>query len=102
MDVGMIPIWGQWGLLGLSVSINLFLLTRFAMGLWVSRAQLEQVQKVADTFQQAWSTDQQTKHEAIALTTQLTITAQTMEKVLNALPQAETARVIVSRHEEGS
>jgi hypothetical protein len=102
MGLGELPLWGQWSLFGLSLGFNFFFITLYIRGILVSRAQLDQVQKLADTFQAAWAQDQETKHEAIALTALLTTTATTMEKVLNALPQAESARVIITRHDESS
>jgi hypothetical protein len=47
---------------------------------------LDDKQKVADSWQHAWEVSQETNHAATDLLKQLTITAQTMEKVLNALP----------------
>lgn len=54
MGLGDIPLWGQWGLLGLSLGMNIFIAVEFIRGTWTTRKNLDQVQKVADTFKDAW------------------------------------------------
>lgn len=101
MPIGELPLWGQWGILGLSIGFNIFCLIRYANGLWVARTQLEDVMKSRDMWQHAWEVSQQTNHDVTQLLVQLTVTAQTMEKVLNALPPVQTARVVVV-HPDGT
>jgi hypothetical protein len=100
MPLGEIPLWGQWGLLGFSMGLVLFFMVQFIRGELVSRKQLEDAQRASDSWQHAWEVSQQTNHEVVALLGQLTVTTQTMERVLNALPPAQTARVVVVHDEE--
>lgn len=81
-----VPLWGSFSIIGVLVGIIVTVLIMFLRGDIVSRKQLDQVQKIADTFQEAWKTEQATKQEAIALSNQLMVVATTMEKVLDALP----------------
>lgn len=88
-ELGM-PVWGIATLAGLPLTLLIFIGIQALRGEFVTRKQLDAVQKIADTFQKAWEVSEQGKHEALALANQLTVTAQTMEKVLNALPLAST------------
>lgn len=101
MDVLNLPIWGQLSFLGLSIGLNVYFIIRRVMGDLVSAAELIRAQQVTDTFRQAWEKSEETKHEAAQLLTKLTVTAETMERVLNALPPVQTARVVVSHDAEG-
>lgn len=97
MPVGELPIWGQWGILGLSLGMNLFFLVRYATGQWVARSRLEDEQKNSASWQHAWEVSMETNHAATSLLAQLTVTAQTMEKVLNALPASSVPEIVSER-----
>jgi hypothetical protein len=81
-----LPVWGVGTLVGLPLTALIFIFVRYIQGEIVSRKQLEDKQKVADSWQHAWEVSQETNHAATDLLKQLTVTAQTMEKVLQALP----------------
>lgn len=81
-----LPVWGVGTLVGLPLTALLFIFVRYIQGEIVSRKQLEDKQKVADSWQHAWEVSQETNHAVMELLQQLTVTAQTMEKVLKALP----------------
>lgn len=100
MDMLGIPIWGQMSFLGLSLGLNVFFIIQIARGIIVPYNRVEDANKNTDRWQKAWEIGEQTKHEATALLGQLTITALTMEKVLNALPLAQTAQITVVRSED--
>lgn len=85
-----LPVWGIGALVGLPLTVLLFICVRYIQGEIVSRKQLEDKQRVADSWQHAWEVSQETNHAATDLLKQLTITAQTMERVLNALPLTDT------------
>lgn len=90
-----LPVWGVATLVGLPLTVLIFIGIQALRGEFVTRRQLDAVQKIADTFQKAWEVSEQGKHEALALASQLTVTAQTMEKVLNALPLASTTHLYI-------
>lgn len=102
MPIGDIPLWGEWGLLGLSVSLNIFFIVQGARGLLVPYNRVEDEKKNTNLWQHAWEVKEHTTAEATALVSQLTVTAKTMEKVLNALPQVESANVVVVHDERSS
>lgn len=86
---GDIPLWGQWGILGLSISINLYFFVRLAIGGLVPHQQVDDEKKTSESWRLAWQVSQETSQNAATLLSQLTVTAKTMEKVLNALPPAQ-------------
>lgn len=90
MPIGEIPIWGQWGVLGLSIGINLYFFIRLAIGALVPHQQVDDEKKTSESWRLAWQVSQETSQNAAGLLSQLTVTAQTMEKVLNALPAAQS------------
>lgn len=81
-----IPIWGQYGILGFFIGCTIFFATQYFRGEWVNRKQLEDEQKVSNSWREAWGVSQQTNHDTAQLLSQMIITSQTMEKVLKALP----------------
>lgn len=95
------PLWGQLSLLGLSLGLNVWFIVRIAMGLLVPYNRVEEANANVRVWQDAWKLSEQTKREATEMVLQLTVTAKTMEKVLNALPPIQTANVIVT-HDDGN
>lgn len=81
-----VPMWGQVSLFGLSLGLNITFIILIARGILATRAQLEQVQKVADTFQKAWETAMTTNGESIAVLNKLTVSSDTMLKILEERP----------------
>jgi hypothetical protein len=78
--------WGQIpAYVALAAVVGLFF-----KGVIVSRSQLDQVQKTADTFLAAWQTSNAVNEKQAELLGQLTVTNQTMLKVLSALPKPQT------------
>lgn len=77
---GQIPAYAGYGVI-------LFL---FLKGVIVSRSQLDQVQKTADTFRQAWEASHSVTQQQADLLSSLTVTQKTMLKVMNALPKPQT------------
>lgn len=100
MGILDIPIWGQLSVMGLSLGLNVFFIIQMARGILVPYNRVEDANKNTDRWQHAWEIGEQTKHEATALLGQLTVTALTMEKVMNALPLAQTAQISVVRSED--
>lgn len=80
-----VVFWGQVPAYVLLVTVA----GLFAKGVIVSRSQLDQVQKTADTFLAAWQTSNAVNEKQAELLGQLTVTNQTMLKVLNALPKPQ-------------
>jgi hypothetical protein len=94
-----LPTWGIGTLVGLPLTILLFVFVQFMRDEFVSRKRLQDVQKVADSWQHAWEVSQQTNHDVSQLLGQMVVTAQTMEKVLKAMP-AQSPGVAEPRSEE--
>jgi hypothetical protein len=74
------------------LGLNIFFITRIAMGMLVPYNRVEAEQKNTALWQHAWEVKEQTAAEATELVKQLTVTALTVEKLVNALPKAETHR----------
>ena len=87
-----IPLWGQFGILGLSLGLNLFFIIQLARGVFVPYNRVEAEQKNTALWQHAWEVKEQTTAEATELVKQLIVVGQTAEKLMNALPKAEDAR----------
>lgn len=83
-----IPIWGQWGILGLSLSLNIFFIAQLFRGEIPTRRELDQVQKTADTFQAAWATAQADNSEQKGMIVEIADGMRTVTKFINALPPA--------------
>lgn len=83
-----IPIWGQWGLFGLSLSLNIFFIAQLFRGEIPTRKQLDQVQKTADTFQAAWATAQADNSEQKTMIVEIASGMKTVIKFINSLPPA--------------
>lgn len=93
MPLETIPLWGQWGLFGLSVSLNLFFLVQWVRGVIVSYKMVEQansttvqVQGVADTFQKAWQIEVARSDKYAEAVSKLTVQGETMLRILETLP----------------
>lgn len=93
MPLETIPIWGQWGLVSLSLSLNLFTLVQWVRGVIVSFKIVEQansttaqVQGVADTFQRAWQIEVARADKYADSLSKLTVQGETVLRVLEALP----------------
>lgn len=81
-----IPIWGQWGILGISMGFNIFIAVEFIRGSWTSRRNLDQVQKMADTWQNAYFVSDK-KWEAVGPTlNNLVVTSDTILRIIQAAP----------------
>jgi hypothetical protein len=89
MPVGEIPFWGQWGLLGISISLNVFFMARYSLGEWVSRKQLDQVQKMADTWQHGWEVAQSNQSAAAELLVKLGPLVDSFQHFIESLPAPE-------------
>lgn len=83
-----VPLWGQISLLGLSLGFNITVLVLVVKGLLVTRPQLDQVQKTADTFQAAWATTQADNSEQKAMIVEIASGMKTVTKFINSLPPA--------------
>lgn len=93
MPLETIPLWGQWGLFGLSLSLNLFFLVQWVRGVIVSykmveqaNSTTEQVQGVADTFQRAWQIEMERADKFAEAVNKLTVQGETTLRMLEALP----------------
>lgn len=93
MPLETIPLWGQWGILGLSLSLNLFFLVQWVRGVIVSHKMVEQansttsqVQGVADTFQKAWQIEVARNDKYAEAVNKLTVQGETALRMLEALP----------------
>ena len=87
MDFGTIPVFAQWSILGLSIGMNLFVLVEFIRGTWTTRKNLDQVQRLADTFQKAWEVSEK-KWEAVGpVLNNLMVTSDTILHIIQAAPR---------------
>lgn len=83
-----IPLWGQWGILGLSLSLNIFFISQLFRGEIPTRRELDQVQKTADTFQAAWATSQADNSEQKMMIVEIAAGMKTVTKFIHSLPPA--------------
>lgn len=86
MGLEGIPIWGQWGILGLSIGLNIFGAVEFIRGTWTSRKNLDQVQKLADTFQHAWEVSEKKWETVVPTLNNLVVTSDTILRIIEAAP----------------
>lgn len=86
MELSAIPIWGQYGLVGLSLSLNIFFIVQFLRGEIVTRKELDQVQRMSDTWQKGWEVSQQNQSLWSELASRFGVVADTMEHLLTSLP----------------
>lgn len=81
-----IPLWGQWGILGISMGMNVFVAVEFVRGTWTSRKNLDDAQKNTETFQKAWEISESTKDGLIEVTNKLLVGQETMLRILQSRP----------------
>lgn len=89
-----LPVAGQWTVLGILVGLLVFVVLQIFRGELVPRKQVDQVQKIADTYQRAWENSQQTNvtlsvtlEQFTGLVARMEPLAETMEHVLESLPK---------------
>ena len=87
-----IPIWGQWGILGLSLSINIFFISQLFRGEIPTRRELDQVQKTADTFQAAWATSQADNSEQKTMIVEIADGMKTVVKFIDSFNAVQEER----------
>lgn len=90
MPLESLPIWGQWGLLGVLLGVVVFVIYAIINGKLVTRSQVEQVQQMADTYLRAFEVAQNTTEQQGRLLESLTTTSESMQKLLDSLPQEDT------------
>lgn len=84
--IGAFADFGPLGwLLGISLSVNVFILIEFVRGTWTSRKNVEEVQKMADTFQAAWAVSQENQTRSAELLVRMTALADTIEHFFDSL-----------------
>jgi uncharacterized membrane protein (DUF106 family) len=76
-------------LFGLSLGFNITVLVLVIKGLLVTRPQLDQVQKTADTFQAAWATAQADNSEQKLMIVEIADGMKTVTKFIRALPPSQ-------------
>lgn len=72
---------------GLSVAINLFILVQWVRGELVSRKQVDQVQKMADTFEHGMNTAMSNQSRTADALTQIDSLVQTFKHFIESLPK---------------
>lgn len=87
MLISDLPDWTQWSILALSVIINAFFVIKWVNGSIVSRKEVEQVQKMADTWQHGWETSQNNFLVLTELVKELTPITDTLKKFITSLPK---------------
>ena len=81
-----VPLWGQLSILGLSLGLNIPFIVLLARGILATRPQLEQVQKIADTFRDAWDTAMKANEKHGEALNKLVVMAETTQRILEARP----------------
>jgi hypothetical protein len=84
-----IPIWGQWGILGLSLGLNIFGAVEFIRGTWTSRRNLDQVQKVADTYLHAWEVSEKKWETVVPTLNNLVVTSDMILRIIESAPRPQ-------------
>jgi len=84
-----IPIWGQWGILGLSLGLNIFGAVEFIRGTWTSRRNLDQVQKVADTYLRAWEVSEKKWETVVPTLNNLVVTSDMILRIIESAPRPQ-------------
>lgn len=87
MPFDVLPIWSQWGIIGVLVAVLVYIVIEFIRGNLVARKQLDQVQKMADTFKDAWIAEQQVKTDLADAVMRLTDVADIIEHFIKSLPR---------------
>lgn len=93
MDFAMLPIAGQYGILGLSLGLNVFFLVQWVRGVIVSHKLVEQanattaqVQSIADTMQKAWETEMARGDKMGETLNKILVQGETTLRILEARP----------------
>jgi len=88
-----LPLWGQFSVVVILVSIIIAILLMFFRGDIATRKQIDQVQKIADTFQKAWETSEHARETAEStnqgqadVLNKILIGQETMARVLDSMP----------------
>ena len=81
-----VPLWGSFSVIGVLVGIIVTVMIMDLRGDRVSRKQLDQVQKIADTFQKAWEISEQTKEGLVDVLNKLTVGQDTILRILQSYP----------------
>lgn len=90
MDVlGSLPTWSQVSIAGLSLAFNFFIVVEFIRGGIVPRKQVEQVQKMADTWQHGWEVSQANETRLGTIATNLTAMSDVFRHFIESLPKVE-------------
>lgn len=88
MDVlGSLPTWSQVSIAGLSLAFNFFIAVELIRGNLVPRKQVEQVQKMADTWQHGWEVSQANEARLGAIATNLTAMSDVFQHFIESLPK---------------
>jgi hypothetical protein len=85
--ISELPDWTQLSMFALSVVVNGFFVIKWVNGGFVSRKEVDQVQKMADTWQHGWETSQNNFAVLTGLVNELTPIADTLKKFISSLPQ---------------
>lgn len=86
MLIESIPLWGSFSVLGVSLALNLFLLTQLIRGELATRREMDQVQKTADTFQHAWEIEKQSNEGLVEALNKVVVGMDTVQRMLEAAP----------------
>jgi len=81
-----IPLYGQLGILGLSLSLNIFIVVEFVRGTWTSRKNLEDARENTKIFQSAWEISESTNDGLVDVTNKLLVGQDTMLHILQSIP----------------
>lgn len=89
MPLGDIPLWGEYGVLGLSLGLNIFVVVSLLRGILATRPQLDAIQKVADSWQQAYQDSMANQKDNALTMEELAVLTKTFSHFLESLPKLE-------------
>lgn len=81
-----LPIWGQLSIIGVLVSIIVTVFIMYIRGDIVSRKAVDQAQKMADTFQEAWATSHAAYLGLVEPISKMVTGQETILRILEATP----------------
>lgn len=84
-----LPAVGEYSVLGLSVALNVFVVICLLRGILATRPQLDAVQKIADSWQKAYTDVMASQKDNSAVMTELSVLTETFKHFLESLPRAE-------------
>lgn len=87
MPLDVLPIWSQWGITGVLIVVLVYIAVEFIRGNLATRKQVDQVQRMADTFKDAWIAEQQVKTDLADAVMRLTDVADIIEHFIKSLPR---------------